>query len=81
MWPFIDSFQEYVALAVAMEVDGTLGGSAHGAYIIDVLPPSERVESRAYMYSALNVGFSWARSSALVHRLRHRVLAAVAVRC
>ena len=57
-WPFIDSFPEYVALAVAMEVAGTLGGTAHGAYVIDVLPPSERVESRAYMYSALNVGFS-----------------------
>lgn len=57
-WPFVDSFPEYVALAVAMEVAGTLGGAAHGAYVIDVLPPSERVESRAYMYSALNVGFS-----------------------
>ena len=57
-WPFIDSFPEYVALAVAMEVVGTLSGTAHGAYVIDVLPPSERVESRAYMYSALNVGFS-----------------------
>ena len=57
-WPFIDSFPEYVALAVAMEVAGTLGGTAHGAYVIDILPPSERVESRAYMYSALNVGFS-----------------------
>lgn len=57
-WPFIDSFPQYVALAVVMEVSGTLGGAAHGAYVIDVLPPSERVESRAYMYSALNVGFS-----------------------
>ncbi|WP_210439743.1 MFS transporter [Nocardioides xinjiangensis] len=57
-WPFVDSFPEYVALAVAMEVAGTLGGTAHGAYVIDVLPPAERVESRAYMYSALNVGFS-----------------------
>lgn len=57
-WPFIDSFPEYVALAVAMEVAGTLGGAAHAAYVIDVLPPSERVESRAYLYSALNTGFS-----------------------
>ena len=24
----------------------------------DVLPPEERVSSRAYMYSALNVGFT-----------------------
>ena len=35
-----------------------LGGVAHGAYTIDVLPPQERVKSRAYMYSALNVGFT-----------------------
>ncbi|WP_246861920.1 MFS transporter [Nocardioides sp. SYSU D00065] len=57
-WPFIEGFPQYVALAVVMEVAGTLAGTAHGAYVIDVLPPSERVESRAYMYSALNVGFS-----------------------
>ena len=41
-----------------MEVIGALGGTAHGAYTIDVLPPGERVKSRAYMYSALNVGFT-----------------------
>lgn len=57
-WPFIDSFAQFVALAVVMEVAGSLGGAAHGAYVLDVLPPGERVESRAYMYSALNVGFS-----------------------
>jgi len=57
-WPFIDSFGGYVALAVALEVVGSLGGAAHGAYTIDVLPAAERVESRAYMYSALNVGFT-----------------------
>ncbi len=58
LWPFIESFGGYVAMAVAMEVIGTLGGAAHGAYTIDVLPPHERVKSRAYMYSALNVGFT-----------------------
>jgi MFS family permease len=58
VWPFIDSFQGYLAMAVTMEVIGTLGGVAHGAYTIDVLPPHERVTSRAYMYSALNVGFT-----------------------
>ncbi len=57
-WPFIDSFPQFIALAVVMEVTGSLGGAAHGAYVLDVLPPGERVESRAYMYSALNVGFS-----------------------
>jgi MFS family permease len=58
LWPFIDSFAGYVAMAVAMEVVGSLGGAAHGAYTIDVLPPDERVMSRAYMYSALNLGFT-----------------------
>lgn len=58
VWPFIDSFQGYLAMAVVMEVIGALGGVAHGAYTIDVLPPQERVGSRAYMYSALNVGFT-----------------------
>ncbi|GAA4369306.1 MFS transporter [Nocardioides caricicola] len=58
VWPFIDDFQGYLLMAVGMEVIGTLGGAAHGAYTIDVLPADERVKSRAYMYSALNVGFT-----------------------
>ena len=58
LWPFIDSFTGYVAMAMVMEVVGSLGGAAYGAYTIDVLPPDERVMSRAYMYSALNVGFT-----------------------
>ena len=58
VWPFVESFPAYVAMAVGMEVIGALGNTAHGAYTIDVLPPAERVRSRAYMYSALNVGFT-----------------------
>ena len=58
VWPFITDFQGYVLMAVGMEVIGSLGGAAHGAYTIDVLPADERVRSRAYMYSALNVGFT-----------------------
>jgi MFS family permease len=58
LWPFIDGFGGYVAMAVTMEIVGSLGGAAYGAYTIDVLPPDERVLSRAYMYSALNVGFT-----------------------
>ncbi len=58
VWPYIGDFRGYVAMAVGMEVVGALGGAAHGAYTIDVLPPGERVTSRAYMYSALNVGFT-----------------------
>ncbi len=58
VWPFIGDFQGYLLMAIGMEVVGALGGAAHGAYTIDVLPPDERVRSRAYMYSALNVGFT-----------------------
>ncbi len=58
VWPFIDGFWGYLAMAVVMEVIGSLGNTAHGAYTIDVLPARERVSSRAYMYSALNVGFT-----------------------
>ncbi|GGN10017.1 MFS transporter [Terrabacter tumescens] len=57
-WPFITGFQGYVSMAVGMEVIGALGGAAYGAYTIDVLPPEERMRSRAYMYSALNLGFT-----------------------
>jgi MFS family permease len=58
VWPFITDFEGYVAMAVTMEVIGSLGGAAHAAYTIDALPPEERVHSRAYMYSALNLGFT-----------------------
>ncbi len=58
LWPFIEGFPGYLMMAVGMEVIGALGGTAYGAYTIDVLPPDERVKSRAYMYSALNVGFT-----------------------
>ncbi|MGN6251736.1 MAG: MFS transporter [Marmoricola sp.] len=58
LWPFIDSFAGYLAMAAVMEVVGGLGQAAYGAYTIDVLPQQERVGSRAYMYSALNLGFT-----------------------
>src|SRR4051794_3874281 len=58
LWPLIDGFGKYLAMAVVMEIVGSLGGAAHQAYTIDVLPVDERVISRAYMYSALNVGFT-----------------------
>jgi len=58
VWPFIESFTGYLAMAITMEIIGALGNAAHGAYTLDVLPPGERVKSRAYMYSALNAGFT-----------------------
>lgn len=58
VWPFVTDFTGFVAMAVCVEVIGALGMTAHGAYTLDVLPPDERVKSRAYMYSALNLGFT-----------------------
>src|SRR3954467_217764 len=58
LWPFITDFRGYLAMAVGMEVVASLGGAAHHAYTIGALPPGERVRSRAYMYSALNLGFT-----------------------
>ena len=62
-WPFITDFQGYLLMAVAMEVIGVLGNVAFHAYTIDVLPAEERVKSRAYMYSALNLGFTLGAAS------------------
>ncbi len=56
--PFVGSFWEYVALAITFAVFESAGHSSHHAYVLDVLPPKERVETQAYMYSALNVGFT-----------------------
>ncbi|MGN6782364.1 MAG: MFS transporter [Marmoricola sp.] len=58
LWPFIGTLGAYLVMAAAMEVVGGLGQAAYGAYTIDVLPQHERVGSRAYMYSALNLGFT-----------------------
>lgn len=39
VWPFIHDFTGYLAMAIVMEVIGSLGNAAHGAYTIDALPP------------------------------------------
>ncbi|WP_245927611.1 MFS transporter [Nocardioides silvaticus] len=56
--PFVDGFGQYIAVGVVFAVFGSLGGASHGAYILDVLKPKERVETQAYMYSSLNLGFT-----------------------
>ncbi|WP_312856012.1 MFS transporter [Nocardioides stalactiti] len=56
--PFVDGFGQYLVVGVVFAVFGSLGGASHGAYILDVLPPKERVETQAYMYSSLNLGFT-----------------------
>src|SRR5690349_15867138 len=56
--PFVDSFGQYVALAIVFAFTEGIGDNAHHAYVLDVFEPKERVETQAYMYSALNVGFT-----------------------
>ena len=56
--PFVEGFGQYVIVGVVFAVFGSVGGASHGAYVLDVLPPKERVETQAYMYSSLNVGFT-----------------------
>lgn len=58
VWPFITGFSGYLAMSIAMEVIGSFGNAAFGAYSVSALPPHERVTSRAYVYSALNVGYT-----------------------
>lgn len=56
--PFVDSFWSYVGVALVFAVFDSLGDSAHHAYVLDVLPRAERVQTQAYLYSSLNVGFT-----------------------
>ncbi|MEJ7834071.1 MAG: MFS transporter [Nocardioides sp.] len=58
VWPFIDGFVAFLAMSIVLEVVNSAGGAGRGAYILDVLPQRERVQSQAYMYSALNLGFT-----------------------
>jgi len=57
-WPFIDGFTGYLAMVICFEIVENAGGAGRNAYILDVMPEDERVATQAYMYSALNVGFT-----------------------
>ncbi|ANH37242.1 Major Facilitator Superfamily protein [Nocardioides dokdonensis FR1436] len=57
-WPWIDGFVAFLVVSVVLEVVNSTGGAARGAYVLDVLPRSERIGSQAYMYAATNLGFT-----------------------
>src|SRR3954451_20376161 len=57
-WPFIDGFTGYLAMVVCFEIVENAASAGRNAYILDVMPEDERVATQAYMYSALNVGFT-----------------------
>jgi MFS family permease len=56
--PFVDGFAQYVAVALVVALADGIGDNARHAYVLDVFEPRERVETQAYMYSSLNVGFT-----------------------
>jgi predicted MFS family arabinose efflux permease len=57
-WPFIGGFAGYLTMVVCFEIVENAAGAGRNAYILDVMPEDERVATQAYMYSALNVGFT-----------------------
>jgi MFS family permease len=56
--PFVGSFQEYLVVGLLFALSGSAGHSSFQAYVLDALPTKERIETQAYLYSALNVGFT-----------------------
>ena len=58
VWPWLEGFSQFVAMVVVLEVTGTAGYTAFGAYSLNVFPREERVRSQAFMRSALNIGFT-----------------------
>ncbi len=56
--PFVGSFNEYLLVGLLFALTGSAGHSSYQAYVLDALPTKERIETQAYMYSALNVGFT-----------------------
>ncbi|MFL6105940.1 MAG: MFS transporter [Marmoricola sp.] len=56
--PFVGSFNEYLLVGLLFALTGSAGHSSFQAYVLDALPTKERIETQAYLYSALNVGFT-----------------------
>ncbi len=57
-WPWMHGFAAYLIVSVTFEIFHNAGGAGYNAYMLDVLPPTERVDTQAYLYSAMNVGFT-----------------------
>jgi MFS family permease len=56
--PFVGSFNEYLLVGLLFALTGSAGHSSYQSYVLDALPTKERIDTQAYMYSALNVGFT-----------------------
>lgn len=58
-YPWVSGFAAFVAMVIVLELVGAGGGAGRGAYTIDAFPREERVQSMAFMRSALNLGFTF----------------------
>jgi MFS family permease len=56
--PFVGSFGEYLVVGLLFAVAASAGHTSYQSYVLDALPTKERIDTQAYMYSALNVGFT-----------------------
>lgn len=55
-WPFIDGFAAYVVMVTLYSIVENTADAGRQAYVLDVMPPAERIPTQAYIYSAMNVG-------------------------
>ncbi|WGL52933.1 MFS transporter [Nocardioides sp. BP30] len=55
-WPFIDGFAAYVVMVTLYSIVENTAEAGRQAYVLDVVPPAERIPTQAYIYSAMNVG-------------------------
>ncbi len=58
VWPWLHGFSQYVAMSIVFEVVNNIGQAGYSAYVLNVLPERERIETQAHLYSALNLGFT-----------------------
>lgn len=57
-WPWIHGLTAYIVVSIVFEILHNVGFAGYQAYILDVFPEKERVETQAHLYSALNLGFT-----------------------
>lgn len=57
-WPYIHGLAAYCLVVIGFQVLENAADAGRNAYQLDVMPHAERVQTQAYLYSAVNVGFT-----------------------
>jgi len=57
-WPFIHDYAGFLAVVTVTEVMESVVWMANQAYVIDVTPEEERIQTRSFLYSANNLGIT-----------------------